>query len=472
MKKMVYRFQKTIVFLLKAALYVTLFLAFFLLMGIENWQLWTLSRTAGITMTTFAVLLLVLVMVYGTYDIGRRKSKPIIYSVALATILTDIITCIQLAIMNTNVANGLNFRFGSIRYLVIAVFIQIILIIIFTYLGNYIYFSINKPEKCCVITSSLQGLDQVMRGIGKYKKQFKVECVKNYLTDDLRDSIFECQTVFIHDVPVKERTEIVEFCYRNSKNIYFTPEITDVVEINAKHVIYNDVSFISSPVKEMSFEQRVIKRLIDFFGALMITIITSPLWLIIAICIKTCDGGKVFFQQNRATKYGRIFKVYKFRTMKENITNHSVTMEDGRITSVGAFLRKYRLDELPQMINILKGEMSLVGPRPEMLENVYMYTREIPEFAYRLRVKAGLTGYAQISGKYNTSPKDKLILDMMYIEEYSIWKDFKLLLQTVVVLLKRDSTEAFNKTMGRDFKRLKHRFEAEFAPKETGGGNE
>lgn len=472
MKRMAYRFQKTIVFILKAALYVSLFLAFFLLLGIENWQLWTLSRTAGITMTTFAVLLMVLIMVYGTYDIGKRKSKPIIYSVALATILTDIITYIQLTIMNTNVANGLNFRFGSIRYLIIAVFIQIFLIIIFAYLGNYIYFSIVKPEKCCVITNSLQGIDQVMRGIGKYKKQFKVELVKNYLARDLRESILECQTVFIHDVPIKERTEIVEFCYRNMKNIYFTPEITDVVEINAKHIIYNDVSFISSPVKDMSFEQRVIKRLMDFFWALLFMIITSPAWLVIAICIKTCDGGKVFFLQNRATKYGRIFRVYKFRTMKENIPNHSVTTEDGRITRVGAVLRKYRLDELPQMINILKGEMSLVGPRPEMLENVYMYTRKIPEFAYRLRVKAGLTGYAQISGKYNTSPKDKLILDMMYIEEYSIWKDIKLLLQTAIVLLKRDSTEAFNKTKGREFKRLKHQFEAEFASERTEAGNE
>lgn len=472
MHRMAYRFQKTIVFMLKASLYACLFLTFFLLLGIENWQLWTLSRTAAITMTTFAVLLMILVMVYGTYDIGKRKSKPIIYSVVLATILTDVITYLQLAIMNTNAANNLNFRFENVGYLVVAVLIQIILIIIFTYLGNYVFFSINKPEKCCIITRTLDDIDQVMRGIGKYKKQFNVEIVKNYLAEDLYDSIQKCQTVFIHDVPLKERTDIVEFCYHNLKNIYFTPEITDVIEINAKHIIYNDVSFISSPVKEMSFEQRLMKRLMDIFISLLVMIITSPCWLIIAICIKACDGGKVFFLQNRATKYGKIFKVFKFRTMKENVTNHSAILEDGRITPVGAFLRKYRLDELPQMINILKGEMSLVGPRPEMLENVYMYTKEMPEFAYRLRVKAGLTGYAQISGKYNTSPKDKLILDMMYIEEYSLWKDFKLLLQTAIVLLKRDSTEAFNKTKEREFKRLKHQFEAEFALTKTEAGNE
>ena len=129
--------------------------------------------------------------------------------------------------------------------------------------------------------------------------------------------------------------------------------------------------------------------------------------------------------------------------MKENVENYSSTAGDDRITKTGHILRKTRMDELPQILNILKGEMSLVGPRPEMLENVYSYTEDLPEFEYRLRVKAGLTGYAQIAGKYNTSPRDKLILDLMYIENYSIWKDVKLIFQTLIVLFKSDSTEGF-----------------------------
>lgn len=138
--------------------------------------------------------------------------------------------------------------------------------------------------------------------------------------------------------------------------------------------------------------------------------------------------------------------VYKFRTMKEEGSyNKSVTSDDDRITKVGKYLRKFRIDELPQFFNILKGDMSVVGPRPEMVENVDKYTAELPEFSYRLRVKGGLTGYAQIAGKYNTSPKDKLVLDLLYIEHYSLWLDFKLILQTVTVLLKAsDSTEAFD----------------------------
>ena len=157
------------------------------------------------------------------------------------------------------------------------------------------------------------------------------------------------------------------------------------------------------------------------------------------------DGGTVFFKQKRATQYGRVFYVYKFRTMKEHVENRSATSDDDRITKVGKVLRKTRLDEVPQLFNILKGDMSFVGPRPEMLENVKSYTSELPEFKYRLRAKAGLTGYAQIAGKYNTSPKDKLILDMMYIENYSFRTDIKLLFQTAIVLLKKDSTEGFQK---------------------------
>ena len=135
--------------------------------------------------------------------------------------------------------------------------------------------------------------------------------------------------------------------------------------------------------------------------------------------------------------------MYKFSTMKENVENRSVTDDDDRITKPGKILRKIRMDELPQLLNILKGDMSFVGPRPEMLENVEAYEEELPEFRYRLRVKAGLTGYAQIAGKYNTTPKDKLIMDMMYIEQFNILKDIQLIFQTFIVLLKSDSTEAF-----------------------------
>ena len=445
MKRVILTFRRTVIFFIKMALYISLLASFFLIMGIENWQLLRLSRTAAITLSTFTVVGLGLTAAYGTFDIGLRKSKPIIASLSLATVLTDLVTYVQLAIMNTNDANNRQFRFENIGLLLIVIVVQIWLIVLFTYAGNYIYFRMYAPERCCIVTESSESLAEIANAVMSFKKQYRICFARDYRSDKLYETILKSDTVFIYNVPVQERTEIMEFCYRNLRNVYISPEISDIVEINSKHVILDDISLISAPVKELSFEQKIMKRLMDIVLSMIALIITSPILLLCAVSIKLCDGGKVIFKQRRATKNGKIFEVYKFRTMRENVENFSAVSDDNRITPVGRIMRKYRLDELPQFINILKGEMSMVGPRPEMLENVYLYTKEYPEFAYRLRVKAGLTGYAQIAGKYNTSPKYKLVLDLMYIEKYSLIKDIKLLLQTLIVLFKPDSTEAFSK---------------------------
>lgn len=459
MVRLLKKFEKSMVFLLKLFLYGWLIGSFFLIMGIENWPLLRLSRTAGVTALTFVAVGLCMTMAYGTYDIGQRKSKPIISSLALATAITDIITELQLSIMNTNEANGLAFDLASVGLLVITFIVQLIGITIFVYGGNWLFFTVNKPQKCCLITDCKESFLEAIEAIGSFKKQYKVAYVRNYEADDLYDTLIQCDTVFIYNLPIERRTEIVEYCYRNLINIYFNPEISDIVEINAKHTIIDDISFVCAPVKELSFEQRAVKRLMDIVLSVVILVVLSPVFLGCAIAIKVCDGGKVIFKQQRATKNGRIFSVYKFRTMKENAENYSAKEDDDRITSVGRVLRKYRLDELPQVLNILKGEMSFVGPRPEMLKNVYLYTRECPEFEYRLRVKAGLTGYAQIAGKYNTSPKYKLILDLMYIENYSLTKDIKLLLQTLVVFFKSDSTEEFNERLDSDIEKYRKKMD-------------
>lgn len=443
MKKLIKKLNRTVVFILKTILFLSLFMIFYLLFSIPNWQLLNLSRTAAVTTLTFCVVGLGMLAAYGTYDIGKRKSKPIICSLALATFITDLVTYIQLSIMNTNKDNNPTFKLENIGLFILAFVLQTIVICIMTYLGNYIYFRMNRPEKSCIITSSQRSLNQYFYGVDKYKLQYKPKYIVDYRDPKVYKYIADSDTVFLFDVPVEMRTHLVEYCYRLMKNIYFNPEISDIVEINSKHIILDDVSLICSQVKELSLEQRILKRLMDLLISVFALVITSPVWLVCAVAIKLCDRGKVFFKQNRATKDGKIFQVYKFRTMKENVENYSATSEDDRITPVGKILRKFRIDELPQILNIIKGDMSIVGPRPEMLKNVYDYTKELPEFEYRLRVKAGLTGYAQIAGKYNTSPKDKLILDLMYIENYSVWKDIKLMLQTMIVFFKSDSTEAF-----------------------------
>jgi len=437
--------------ILRTILYVLLMAVFFVVMSVENKPLLIVSRTMGITLLTFTFVGMLFLKIYGGYDIGRKKSKPIIYSLLLAVIFTDCVTYIEVMIMNTITPDINAFRITSLEWLVVTMVVQIIVIIVFTYGGNAFYFYLHDPESCCIIASSKEGIRRVVRGIKKYKKQYKIEYIVHYHKKDLKKYIDQVQAVFICEVPSAEREEIINYCYETRKNIYFTPEIADVVESNAENYLLDDISVFNYNVKSLSLEQRFVKRLMDLTLAFVMALVSSPIWIVSAISIKMYDHGSILFKQKRATLNGKVFDVYKFRTMKENVENRSVTKDDDRITPPGKILRKIRMDELPQLLNIIKGDMSFVGPRPEMLENVSAYTDELPEFKYRLRVKAGLTGYAQIAGKYNTSPKDKLMMDLLYIEKYSVWKDIQLLFQTAIVFLKADSTEAFDTELDMEF---------------------
>ncbi len=445
MKTKLRKLENSIVFLLKLLMYALLLWSFYGLYAIKNWQLLNISRTTGVVLATYFITAYMFSNIYGRYDIGKRKSKPIMHSLILTAAFTDIISMLMLSVMNTNERNNKTFELEQPTLLILVFVIQCIIIFVFTYGGNKLYFTLFDPEDCVIITSSQRSLNEVVKGIRKYKLQYKVTKVADYRDIKLKEYINERDTVFIYDVPIKERTAIVEYCYQNMKNVFFNPDMHDVIETNSKHVILDDVSMLGNISKGLTLEQKIVKRVSDILISVLALVVTAPVLLIAAIAIKVEDGGSIIFKQNRATQGGKIFSVYKLRTMKEDVENYSYIENDERVTKVGKFLRKYRIDEIPQFINVLKGDMSVVGPRPEMLANIFNYTSVLPEFEYRLRVKAGITGYAQIAGKYNTSPKDKLILDLMYIEEYSLWLDIKLLFQTALVILKKDSTEGFKK---------------------------
>ena len=179
---------------------------------------------------------------------------------------------------------------------------------------------------------------------------------------------------------------------------------------------------------------------------LALLVVFFGIMLAVGIAIKATDGGPAFYKQCRLTKDGKTFNVLKFRSMrvdaeKDGVARLSTGENDDRITPIGKFIRKCRLDELPQLINIFKGEMSLVGPRPERPEIAEQYYEELPEFALRLQAKAGLTGYAQVYGKYNTTPYDKLQMDLMYISNPSFVEDLKIMFATVRILFEAESTE-------------------------------
>lgn len=462
MKKHLHKFESTLWLAIKALLYFSLLITFIIVQRRENIGLSRLSRTMGITVFTFVIVGLLLMSVYGTYDVGRRKSKPIIYSMSLAVLCTDVITYFQVMIMRAN-TNISEFRLRGIELLFITIVIQIIIIIVFTYAGNALFFLIHEPEKCCVITSCQDSLDVIAYAIGRFKKQYQISSVLDYRSENIEPKIQQAETVFMYDVPAEHRIRIMRLCYRYKVNVYFNPYLEDIMEVNATHYVLDDVYLFNKNIKSLTMEQRIVKRVLDIALSLFLGVLSSPLWLTGALAVKLYDGGPILFKQERATIHGRRFYVYKLRTMKENVENYSAKKDDDRITGPGRFLRRTRIDELPQLFNVLKGDMTFVGPRPEMIKNVKNYTKELPEFRYRLRVKAGLTGYAQISGKYNTTPRDKLIMDMMYIEQFSILRDIQLILQTAVVLFRSDSTEAFGKDKKTEYKFIP----AEDEPKET-----
>lgn len=232
--------------------------------------------------------------------------------------------------------------------------------------------------------------------------------------------------------------------HRVKKAIIATDRTGDIEDITPERG-YDAIASLY-PEEQYTF-YRILKRMVDLILSTVALVVLSPVMLVIAAAIKLDDNGPVFYKQQRLTKNGKIFNILKFRSMrvdaeKDGIARLSSGDNDIRITNVGRFIRKVHLDELPQLMNILKGDMSIVGPRPERPELFAEYERELPDFRQRLRVKAGLTGYAQVYGKYNATPRNKLAMDMFYIENQGIWEDIRIMLVTVKVLLMPDGAEA------------------------------
>ena len=253
--------------------------------------------------------------------------------------------------------------------------------------------------------------------------------------------------VFINDIPSEIKNDILKECFSRDIRVYFTPKISDIIGKNSEEINLFDTPLYLCRNAGLSLSQRIVKRTCDIVFSLMGLVLTSPILLVTAIAIKLEDGGPVFFRQERATLGGKEFSILKFRSMivdaEKDGRPHPAGEKDPRITKVGNVIRATRIDELPQILNILKGDMSIVGPRPERLEHVQKYCEEIPEFKYRLKVKGGLTGPAQVFGKYNTSPLNKLKMDLFYITNYSLLLDLQILFETVKILVQKESTEGF-----------------------------
>lgn len=268
-----------------------------------------------------------------------------------------------------------------------------------------------------------------------------------YSFNEITETVLNYDAVVINDVDAEIRNDLLKFCYQNSIRTYSVPKLSDVIYSGSEDIMLFDTPLKLIRGRGLTPGQRFCKRTMDLALCLTAMIPSLIIMLIIAAAIKIEDGGAVFYRQKRITKDGREFNILKFRSMIENAESDGKPLpaadNDDRITKVGKVIRALRADELPQLLNILKGDMSIVGPRPERIEHCMLYGKQIPEFEFRNKVKGGLTGYAQVYGKYNTTALDKLRLDLMYIENYSLALDIKIILMTVRILFKKESTEGF-----------------------------
>ena len=375
------------------------------------------------------------------FNVTKRKRVECIVSNAFAVLMADLFTIIIFWVYA-----GLWF---GIRRVLLTYFIQVVLVSLWVLVASKIYLTIKRPKKSVIVCYDKKNAEYYVNKIKRCSSEFDVIDIVSYTDDFFYSSIIDCDAVFLVDLTSKKREYVSKYCFALNKEIYILPELYEISVRNSVHEQIDDIPFFACNALSMTFEQRIAKRILDFVVAIIGLVATSPLFLICALAIKAHDGGPIFFKQERITREYKRFNVYKFRTMVTDAEKYSgavlSTKDDPRITKVGKILRATRMDELPQLINILIGDMSLVGPRPERDVFIQEYIKDVPEFVYRLNVKAGLTGLAQVYGKYNTTPQDKLKLDLLYIQNYSFGMDIKLLLKTVKVVFTKESTEGVDK---------------------------
>ena len=404
-----------------------------------------------VVIVVYFFMIMVFMSVFGAFKYGTARLHDLVYSTCLATIGTNFFTYFELCLVARNMLSPLG--------MIIATVIQFVFIFVCCYCTNSVYYLVNRVKNILAITDGSENSAKFIKKMQRIENRYRIErgISPEKGLDAIKAAVTEYDAVLICDDFDKTlQDEVVRYCYSIGKKIYVQPSTTDIILSDSYKAQIFDSPVLVCKTRGLTNEQKAIKRLFDIIVSLVGVVIASPIMAAVAIAIKLNDGGPVIFKQNRVTENGKIFNVYKFRSMIVDADKDGAKKavnDDDRITAVGKVIRPLRLDELPQLFNILFGSMSLVGPRPERTENVHEYTNEYPEFALRHRVKGGLTGYAQVYGKYNTSPIDKLHMDLMYIENYSIWLDLKLIVMTVKILFIKESTEGFDESANANVKK-------------------
>lgn len=398
-------------------------------------------RGQAVIVLIYVILFVGISNIYGANKIGLLRTQDIIFSQVITIVFVNIIMYLQTSLLTYRLVNAVPMIMMTIE--------NILCSVVWAVFAKIIYKALYPPRDILLIYCD-RDPDNLVKKVNSRRDKYQIKDwihIKEGL-QSIEKRALEHEAALLCDIPGDIRNDIMKFCFSHSIRVYVTPKLSDIMMIGADQNNLFDTPLLLMRNKGLKWEQRAIKRLFDIIISLIMLIILSPFMILSSLLIKLYDGKEVLYKQDRLTIDGKVFKILKFRSMNMDaeIEGARLSMgdKDPRVTPIGRFLRKLHLDELPQLINIIKGDMSLVGPRPERPEIADLYSESIPEFSFRLKVKAGLTGYAQVYGKYNTTPYDKLKLDLFYIEHYNFLTDIKIFFLTFKVLFKKDSTEGVN----------------------------
>lgn len=386
------------------------------------------------------ILMGILFNVYGLFSLNKKRYGEIFLGIMISVLYSLVIMM------------AISFFLREFSYsrsvLLLTAIGQFVLLNFWQYGMWRLEMLLSAPQRALIIGSQ----DEAARVLDRLNvsPQLKYEVSYVATTDDgdeeWKNIVYMIDLIIIcSDLPLKKKAGIVDYCQKLDKQVLLMPSVYELFCSGLEIDKIDDIPFFQPKYLKMTLEKRSMKRIVDLLISSLAIVVFSPLMLLVAIAIKLDSKGSVLYSQTRTGRYEKEFKVYKFRSMKQDAEKVSGPVmakeQDSRITRVGKFIRATRLDELPQLFNVLIGDMSIVGPRPERPFFVNKFKQEISEYVYRHNVKPGITGLAQVYGKYNTTAYDKLIYDLMYIQKSDLFTDFVIMIQTVRVLLTKSSTE-------------------------------
>ncbi len=435
-KRMIMFWAKLFIVLLQTWIYGWLWFHYYKdMMPVEYW-----NRGNWVIIALYGLFIIVFSRAFGALKVGYLKTWDIMYSQVLTIFCVNGVTYLQLSLIN----GDWKFLENSEPMFGLCL-VDFVLVLLWALFMRWIYAFIYPPHEMLLIYGDISP-NAIIRKLESRKDKYHVKekVALSAGADTIYERILQYDAVLIGDIMAEDRNRFIKFCFEKNIRCYTIPKISDIMIRNSESIDLFDSPLLLFRNNGLTYRQMFVKRTMDIVISLAGIVLASPVMLFIAICIKLYDGGPVFYKQKRQTKDGREFDILKFRSMIVDSERHGARLakeHDDRITPVGRVIRRLHFDELPQLFNILAGDMAFVGPRPERTEITEQYTKKIPEFPLRLKVKAGLTGYAQVYGQYNTVPYDKLKLDLTYITNYSVWLDIKLIILTVKILSQKEKSE-------------------------------